>query len=498
MTEVQTEAGVLAGDERMLIDGELQFTGSGATFDVIHPASEEVAGRATDGTVADMERAVGAARRAFDAGDWSRDLEFRYHCLTQLHEALEINKERLRRVLITEVGCPVTVSGSQIESPIEEVKHWAEHGRQFEYLVDTGVHPTQLGPARRKIHYEPVGVVGAITPWNVPFYLNIAETVPALMAGNTVVLKPAQLTPWSGSEYGRIVAEETDIPAGVFNVVVSNANEVGAALSADPRVDMITFTGSTATGRAILAAGAPTVKKTLLELGGKSAHIVLDDADFNSALAMAAMMACVMSGQSCILPSRILLPRSRYDEGIGILKTMMEGFPVGDPWIPGNMQGPQISETQRQKVLGLIKSGVDSGARLVTGGGIPGNLPTGYYVQPTLLADVDPDSQVAQEEIFGPVLTVTPYDGDDEAIAIANNSIYGLSGEVSGGDLDRALEVAKRMRTGNVTINGKSHFGITSPFGGTKQSGLGYRNGEEGYKEYLEAKTIGMPDTAAP
>jgi aldehyde dehydrogenase (NAD+) len=498
MTGVQTESGVLAGDERMLIDGELQITSSKATFDVVHPATEQVAGQATDGTVEDMARAVGAARRASDETDWSRDLEFRYHCLAQLHDALERNKERLRRVLITEVGCPVTVTGSQIESPIEEVKHWAEHGRAFEYLVDNGVHETPLGPARRKIHYEPVGVVGAITPWNVPLYLNIAETVPALMAGNTVVLKPAQLTPWSGSEYGRIVAEETDIPAGVFNVVVAGANEVGAALSADPRVDMITFTGSTATGRAILAAGAPTVKKTLLELGGKSAHIVLDDADFNSALPLAAMMACVMSGQSCILPSRILLPRSRYEEGLAILKGAMENFPVGDPWTPGNMQGPQISETQRQKVLGLIKSGLDSGARLMTGGGIPENLPTGYYVQPTLLADVDPDSQVAQEEIFGPVLTVTPYDGGDDAVSIANNTIYGLSGEVSSADVDRAFEVAKRMRTGNVTINGKSHFGIGSPFGGTKQSGLGYRNGEEGYKEYLEAKTIGMPDTAAP
>ncbi|MBO0677158.1 aldehyde dehydrogenase family protein [Mycolicibacterium sp. S2-37] len=494
MTTTESDTGVLAGEERMLIDGELQHTASGAAFDVIHPASEEVAGQATDGTVEDMGRAVAAARRAFDETDWSRDLEFRYHCMTQLADALERNKERLRRILITEVGCPVSVTGSQIESPIEEVRHWAEHARTFEYLVDTGLHDTPLGPARRKIHYEPVGVVGAITPWNVPFYLNIAETVPALMAGNTVVLKPAQLTPWSGSEYGRIVAEETDIPAGVFNVVVAGANEVGAALSADPRVDMITFTGSTATGRAILAAGAATVKKTLLELGGKSAHIVLDDADFNSALPLAAMMACVMSGQSCILPSRILLPRSRYDEGLEILKTMMEGFPVGDPWTPGNMQGPQISETQRQKVLGLIRSGIDSGARLITGGGVPEQFPRGYYTQATLLADVDPDSQVAQDEIFGPVLTVTPYEGDDEAVAIANNTIYGLSGEVSGGDVDRAFAVATRMRTGNVTINGKSHFGITSPFGGTKQSGLGYRNGEEGFKEYLEAKTIGMPE----
>lgn len=493
MTSVE-ETGVLAGDERMLIDGELQHTAGGATFDVINPATEQVAGQATDGTVDDMARAVGAARRAFDETDWSRDLEFRYHCLTQLHEAFERNKERLRRILITEVGCPVKVTGSQIESPIDEVRHWAEHGRAFEYLVDNGVHDTPLGPARRKIHYEPVGVVGAITPWNVPFYLNVAETVPALMAGNTVVLKPAQLTPWSGSEYGRIVAEETDIPAGVFNVVVSNANEVGAALSADPRVDMITFTGSTATGRAILAAGAATVKKTLLELGGKSAHIVLDDADFSMALPMAALMACVMSGQSCILPSRILLPRSRYDEGIAIMAAMMENFAVGDPWDPANMQGPQISQTQREKVLGLVTNAVADGARLVTGGGVPEHLPVGYYTQPTLLADVDPDSQIAQEEVFGPVLAVIPYDTDEQAIAIANNSIYGLSGEVSGGDLERAFRVATRMRTGNVTINGKSHFGIGSPFGGTKQSGLGYRNGAEGFKEYLDAKTIGLPD----
>ncbi|ORV41151.1 aldehyde dehydrogenase [Mycolicibacter engbaekii] len=493
MAAVQEDSGVLAGFPRMLVDGELIEASDGATFDVVHPASEQVVGAAADGTIDDMARAVGAARSAFDNSDWSRDLDFRYHCLMQLHSALEAEKERLRRILITEVGCPVSVTGSQIESPIAEVEHWAAHARGFEYLVDTGLHDTPLGPARRKLHYEPLGVVGAITPWNVPLYLNVAETVPALMAGNTVVLKPAQLTPWSGSELGRIIAEQTDIPPGVFNVVTSNANEVGAALSADPRVDMITFTGSTATGRAILAAGAPTVKKTLLELGGKSAHIVLDDADFNSTLPLAAMMACVMSGQSCVLPSRILLPRGRYDEGLAVLKASMESFPMGDPWTPGNMQGPQISEAQRRKVLGLIASGLDSGARLITGGGIPEHLPSGYYVQPTLLADVDPDSRIAQEEIFGPVLTVTPYDTDSEAVAIANNSIYGLSGEVSSADVERALAVAIQLRTGNVSINGKSHFGIDSPFGGTKQSGLGYRNGAQGFTEYLHIKTIGMP-----
>ncbi|PXW31888.1 UNVERIFIED_CONTAM: acyl-CoA reductase-like NAD-dependent aldehyde dehydrogenase [Williamsia faeni] len=493
MTDVQVETGLLAGDQRMLIDGELQHTASGALFDVIHPGSEQVVGQATDGTVADMERAVGAARRAFDETDWSHNVEFRYHCLTQLYEALVRNKERIRRIVVTEVGCPVSMTGSQVDSPIEEVKHWAEYGRAFNYLEDTGVHETVMGQARHLIHYDPVGVVGAITPWNVPFYLNIAETVAPLMAGNTVVLKPAQWTPWSGTELGRIVAEETDIPAGVFNVVVSNANEVGAALSADPRVDMITFTGSTATGRAILAAGAPTVKKALMELGGKSAHIVCDDADFTACLPMAAMMACAMSGQSCILPSRILLPRSRYEEGLAILAATMENIPMGDPWQEGIMQGPQISETQRNKVLGLIRSGIDSGARVIIGGGTPENLPTGYYVQPTLLADVDPDSQVAQEEIFGPVLCVIPYDTDEDAIVIANNSIYGLSGEVSSADNDRALRIAQRLRTGSVTVNSKSFFGITSPFGGTKQSGLGRRNGDFGFKEYLEMKTIGQP-----
>ena len=493
MTRTAGDTGILAGDPRMLIDGELQHTGSGALFDVEHPGNGQVVGRAADGTVGDMDRAIAAARRAFDDTEWSRDVAFRYHCLTQLHDALERNKERLRRIVVTEVGCPISVTGSQVEDPIAEVRHWAEYGRDFEYLRDTGVHKAVMGTSRRPLQFDPVGVVGAITPWNVPLYLNIAESAPALMAGNTVVLKPAQLTPWSGTELGRIVAEETDIPPGVFNVVSSNANEVGAALSADPRVDMITFTGSTATGRAILAAAAATVKKTMMELGGKSAHILLDDAKFEKALPMAAMVACVMSGQACIMASRILLPRSRYDEGIEILKAAMEAFPVGDPWDPGVLQGPQISETQRRKVLGLIASGIESGARLITGGGIPENLPVGYYTQPTLLADVDPNSQIAQEEIFGPVLTVIGYDTDDEAVAIANNSIYGLSGEVTGVDTQRAFCIAQRLRTGNVTVNGRSHFGITSPFGGTRQSGLGRRNGDEGFREYLEIKTIGHP-----
>ena len=252
--------------------------------------------------------------------------------------------------------------------------------------------------------------------------------------------------------------------------------------------------GACASGSlAILAAAAPTVKKTLLELGGKSAHIVLDDTELAAVLPMSAAMACINSGQSCVLPSRILLPRNRYREGVELLAAAMQAFPVGDPWDPANLQGPQISETQRRKVLGMITSGIQDGATLITGGGVPAHLPGGYFVEPTLLADVPPQARVAQEEIFGPVLTVTAYDNEDEAIAIANDSIYGLSGEVSSADVQRATAVAQRLRTGSVTVNGGMFFGLTSPFGGMKQSGLGRRNGAEGFREYLEIKTMGLP-----
>jgi aldehyde dehydrogenase (NAD+) len=504
MTNVQTadEARVLAGDDRMLIDGELVGSESRRTFDVENPATGTVAGVAADGTVADVERAVGAARRAFDSSDWSRDVEFRYHCLTQLRDALIEDKERLRRILVTEIGTPIATTYSiQLEFPILEAGHWPEYGRSFRYWRETGVHdgiPGE-GKARRILQYDPIGVVGAITPWNCPLYLNIAESVPALMAGNAVVLKPAQLTPWAGSELGRIVAEKTDIPPGIFNVVTSNANEAGAALSADPRVDMVTFTGSTATGKRVYAAGAATVKKVFLELGGKSTHIVLDDADLMKVLPRAAATACSMSGQGCTLCSRVLLPRALYDTGLQIMQATLEAFPYGDPWDPRVFQGPAIDRRQRDKVLRLIRSGIDSGARLLTGGGVPDHLPDGYFIQPTLLADVDPASEIAQEEIFGPVVTVTPYDTVEEAIAIANGTVYGLSGEVSSTDEKRALEVAARIRSGTISVNGGSYFGLTSPLGGYRQSGLGRRNGEQGFEEYLEIKSIGLPaGTVAP
>lgn len=500
MTAVQNDSGVLAGEERMLVGGELVEAEGGRKFDVENPATEEIVGQVADGTVADMERAIGIARDAFDSNrQWREDVDFRHHCLIQLSEALDRHREQLRRVVVTEVGVPVSATMAQIDSPLLEPAFWAEKGKNWNYLEDTGLHQGYGMQSRRLIQWSPVGVVGSITPWNTPLYLNIAETVPALMAGNAVVLKPAQLTPWSGTEYGRIVAEETDIPAGIFQVVTSNANEVGAALSADPRVDMVSFTGSTATGRKILEAAAPTVKKVVLELGGKSAHIFTEDADFAKFLPGAAMITCIQSGQSCVLPSRLLLPRSRYEESLEILKAAFEQFPVGDPWDPSKLQGPQVAGVQWDKVQRMINQAISDGARLITGGpGRPEGLEKGWYTRPTVFADVDPDSDLGQNEVFGPVLAVMPYDTVEEAISIANNTLYGLSGQVTAGDPQVALDIASRINTGSMTVNGGGYFGLTSPFGGTKQSGLGRRNSDEGFAEYMESKTIGVPEDFVP
>jgi aldehyde dehydrogenase (NAD+) len=498
MTTIPADSGtgVLAGEERLLIDGELVGAAGGATFGVINPATEEVAGVAADGSADDFDRAIAGARRAFDAnaGNWRDDVEFRAHCLTQLRDGLARAQERLRRILVTEIGTPIAMTyGIQLAFPIEEAGYWPEYARGFRFLRDFGTHSGLGMTSRQKLQYIPVGVVAAITPWNAPLYLNIAESVPSLLAGNAVILKPAQLTPWAGLELGRIAAEETDIPPGIFQVVVSNDNDVAARLTCDPRVDMVTFTGSTAVGRKILAAAAPTVKKTVMELGGKSTHIVLDDADLAAVLPRAAGGVCTMSGQGCTLATRVLLPRATMAEGLAILKATMESFPYGDPWDMGNYGGPAISDAQRAKVLGMVSDAIAAGATPVTGGGTPAHLPTGYYIEPTLLSGVDPRSAIGQQETFGPVVTVTGYDTEEEAIAIANDTIYGLAGEVSSGDDERALAVALKVHTGTVGANVGATFSLTSPLGGVRQSGLGRRYGEQGFEEYLEIKAIGLP-----
>ena len=478
----------------MLIDGQLAPEAAGRTFPNINPATEEVIGQTADATVEDMQRAIGAARRAFDESSWSTDHAFRRHCLEQLQAGLSEVREQLRQVVVAEAGSPVALTHMvQVDPPIDDLSFWARLATDYEYerqLPDSMF----LGrPNRRLMLREPVGVVGAITPWNFPLYLNLAKVGPALAAGNTVVLKPAPDTPWSATLIGRIVAEKTDIPAGVFNVVTSSDHLVGEVLTTDPRVDMISFTGSTATGRRIMAKGGETVKKVFLELGGKSANVYLDDADLAAHLPLSAFGVCMHSGQGCAITTRLLLPRSRYEEGVELVRSSFQGVPYGDPAGPGTIQGPLISQKQLDRVMGYIEKGKAEGARLVVGGGRPTNMSRGYFVEPTLFADVDPDMVIAQEEIFGPVLAIIPFEDDDDAVRIANNSIYGLSGAVTSASLERAMSVARRIRTGTIAVNGGMWFGIESPFGGYKQSGVGRENGMLGFEEYLEIKTVGLP-----
>jgi aldehyde dehydrogenase (NAD+) len=446
-----------------------------------------------------MDAAIAASRRAFDGTSWSTDVELRGRVLRQLHEGMRRHVEELRETTIAEVGAPRSLTaGAQLETPIEGIGWVADLLEGYAWREDLGVAKPYGIPSQRVAQREPVGVVGAITPWNFPVQINLAKLAPALAAGNTVVLKPAPDTPWTATLLGRILTDETDIPDGVVNIVTSSGHEVGQLLAEDPRVDLVSLTGSTQTGRRVMAAAAPTLKRLFLELGGKSAAVVLDDADVGTAAAMTAFQIMTHAGQGCAITTRLLLPRPRFEEGVAALVDTMQALSYGDPNDEANMMGPLISARQRDRVLGYIAQGVQEGARVVLGGGRPSHLPTGWYVEPTVLVDVDPDATVAREEIFGPVMVVLPYDGgDDGAVAMANRSEYGLSGAVYGADAERAMAVADRMRTGTVSVNGALWYGPDVPFGGYKQSGIGREMGRAGFEEYLEIKSVAFPPSDA-
>jgi aldehyde dehydrogenase (NAD+) len=491
---VADQTNALQGEVQMLIDGELVDAASGKRFENVNPATEEVLGDVADAGAEDMRRAIAAARRAFDESGWATDRALRTRCLEQLHEAIDAEREQLRAELVAEVGCPVlTTYGPQLDAPLEEGLRWpAKMIEEFPWERDLGEAVSFGTPTHRYVWNEPVGVVGSIIPWNFPIEITLNKLGQVLATGNTTIVKPAPDTPWNATRLGRLIAEKTDIPAGVVNVVTSSDHLVGEELTLDPRVDMISFTGSTAVGKRIMEKGAATLKRVFLELGGKSATIVLDDADFATALPGAGMV-CMHAGQGCALPTRILVPRSRYDEALAILQMVFENIPYGDPTDPNNVSGPQISAKQRDRVLGYIQKGIDEGARLVVGGKRPEHLPKGFFVEPTLFADVDNSMAIAQEEIFGPVLVVIPHDGDDDAVRIANDSQYGLSGGVASGSLDRALAVAHRVRTGGMNVNGGIGYAADLPFGGYKSSGIGRQNGLEGFEQYLETKAVALP-----
>lgn len=483
-------------ERRMLIDGKL-VDGEAGTFANINPATEDVVGEVSDGSKADMHRAIDAARRSFDDTDWSTNHGFRKRCLEQLHDAIEGEVEELREELIREVGCPRAVThGPQLDAPLADgLRYPARLIETFPWetdLGDTVVSVTGVNTTR-KVWHEPVGVVGAIAPWNFPFEVTINKLGQALATGNTVILKPAPDTPFNATRLGRLITEQTDIPAGVVNVVTASDHLVGEELTVSPKVDMISFTGSTVVGKRIMEKGAATMKRLFLELGGKSATIVLEDADFNTAC-LIGIGPLLHAGQGCAAPTRMLLPRSRYDEGVALLQAIYENIAAGDPQDPATLCGPVISARQQSRILGYIRKGIDEGATMLVGSAEPPErFDRGFWVSPTLFTDVDNQMTIAQEEIFGPVLAVIPYEDEDDAIRIANDSPYGLAGNVMSSSLDRALAVARRLRAGFIGINGTAGYGADTPFGGYKDSGVGRQNGLAGFSQYTEVKSVAYP-----
>jgi aldehyde dehydrogenase (NAD+) len=478
--------GARAAGKRLLIDGKLAETGR--TFASVNPATGGFLGHAADATVADAEAAVAAARRAFDAGGWPADVNLRIRCLGQLHQALAEHQEELRELTIADAGASrMSTLGAQLDEPIGIVRYYADLLESYPMTEELGEIESRGQRHRRWVEKEAAGVLTAIIGYNYPNQLALAKLAPALAAGCTVILKGAPDTPLITLALGELIAGHTDIPPGVVNVLTSSEVAVGEVLTTHPGVDMITFTGSTATGRRIMEAASGTVKRVFLELGGKSAMVVLDDADVALAAMVAAFSTCSHAGQGCAITTRMLVPRDRHDEIAELVAGMMSQVTFGDPADPQTFMGPLISERQRDKVDGLVQRAIAAGATLVTGGK---KVDPGFYYTPTLLSGVDPASEIAQDEVFGPVLAVIPYEGEDEAVRIANDSIYGLSGAVYSADTDRAIEVARRIRTGTVSINGGNYYGPDAPFGGYKQSGIGREMGVAGLEEFLERKTL--------
>jgi aldehyde dehydrogenase (NAD+) len=476
----------------LYVDGQLRPAEGCRTFHVETPVNGTIVGEAADATAADVDAAIGAARRSFDETSWSVDVPARTAALRRWQQAMQALAEEWRERIMAESGATRLMSHLlHLDKPIEMMDWAIDLAGRFEWERDLGVGGALGMPSRRIVMKEAAGVVGAITPWNVPLQVSLAKCISALAAGCTVVLKPAPDTPWAGAFMGEAAAK-AQLPAGVFNVVTSGDKAApGEQIVADPRVDLISFTGSTGVGKRIMEAAAPSLKRVFLELGGKSANIILDDAPFPEAL-QGGLSACFHAGQGCALTTRLLVPRRRYDEAVATLKAMFEGMPYGDANSMEQVMGPVVSKTQYERVLSYIEIGKQEGARLVTGGSAALVETGGYYIQPTLFADVDNGMRIAQEEIFGPVLVVIPYEDDDDAVRIANDSKYGLSGAVQSADPQRALRVAKRIRTGTISINKSAYFGADAPFGGYKQSGLGREMGLEGFEEYLQTKTVSL------
>ena len=471
------------------VGGEWTAPAGGERFGVVSPSTEEVVGEVPVATAADIDRAVDAARTAFEDGPWPRMAPAeRAEVLARAAAALRKREGEIAGVTVDEMGCAISqaprAQTGMVAALFDYYAELARGGFEFEREV-------VAGERRALVTNEPVGVVAAIVPWNAPVTLAAWKTAPALAAGCTVVIKPPPEAPLSNYLLAEAL-EEAGVPAGVVNLV-PGGREVGEHLVTHPGTDKVAFTGSTAAGRRIMSLCGQRVTRVSLELGGKSAAIVLDDADVAGIMPTLVGGAMHLSGQVCGAHTRVLLPRARYEEGVEAAAAAAKAVPVGDPHDPAVLVGPLVAERQRDRVEGYIALAREAGARVAAGGGRPAHLPRGWYVEPTILADVDNSMRVAREEIFGPVLCLIPYDGDDDAVRIANDSPYGLAGGVWTGDPARGLRIARRVRTGSIAINGAYPPFPLVPFGGFKESGLGRELGPEGLRSFLEPKSIGLP-----
>lgn len=459
---------------------------------VISPHTEEQTARVAAAGPEDMDRAVAAARQAFDCGPWPRmTATERAERMERLLRLLREHSNDFAQLITREMGSPITFShlGQTLASSMV-LEYYVELARTFPFEE---LRQGFMGPV--VVRREAIGVAACIVPWNVPLFTTMLKLGPALAAGATVVLKPAPETPLDALLLGELI-ERTEIPPGVVNIVPAG-REAGEVLVCHPGVDKVAFTGSTAAGRRIAALCGERLKRVTLELGGKSAAVILDDADLGTTIAGLVPAILMNNGQACIAQTRVLVSRRRYAEFVDALATAFRAAPLGDPQDPSTVVGPLVSARQRERVEGYLRLGVQEGARVVCGGGRPAHLPRGWYVEPTVFADVDNRMRIAQEEIFGPVAAVIPYESEEDAVRIANDSNYGLSGTVWTADVERGLEVARRVRTGTYTVNGFA-LEFTAPFGGFKASGLGRELGPEGLQAYLEAKAISLPAGTQP
>jgi len=462
------------------INGEWVAPTTSELLDVINPATEQPIGQIAMGGVEDVNKAVAAAKAAFDSFSQTTKEER----IALLEAIIAKYSERLgdvAAVISEEMGAPVNLANkAQAPAGLGHLMTTLGVLKTYEFEQDLGT---------SRIIKEPAGVCGFITPWNWPINQIACKVAPAIAAGCTMVLKPSEVAPFNAIVFAEVM-DAAGVPAGVFNLVNGDGPVVGAALSSHPDVDMMSFTGSTRAGVEVAKNAAPTVKRVAQELGGKSANIILDDADFQDTIARDVFGMCTNSGQSCNAPTRMLVPKSRMDEAAAVAKAAAEQVKVGDPNAEGTTIGPVVSEVQFDKIQNLIQKGIDEGAKLETGGtGRPEGLNAGYYIKPTVFSHVTNDMSIAQEEIFGPVLSMIGYEDDEDAVRIANDTLYGLSGYISSGDRERANKIARLIRSGNVHVNGAPND-QKAPFGGYKQSGNGREWGEHGFEEFLETKAI--------